>query len=172
MTTTNDQWAPLEIGDDEIETFTALREDVPDYLYRSLWLWIWDRFTTSKTTLGDRFFNVDLARTCERVLKISIADVGTYDDDSFRAVQQAVEGGSHILVWRLVDFLASRLTHRGFEADLLTQLDTMLVQSGSAWQVGQRQEKPGLSRRMPEGVGDAAQAAFQKPRSGSRLRVA
>src|SRR4051812_12168882 len=42
MTATNDQdqWMPLDLEDEEIETFTALREDVPPWLQASLWDWI------------------------------------------------------------------------------------------------------------------------------------
>ncbi|MGV0770204.1 hypothetical protein [Mycobacterium syngnathidarum] len=168
MTTTDDQWAPLELGEDEIEVFTALREDVPDYLYRSLWLWIFDRFTTGTATMGGRMFNEKLARTCERILKITIADHGKYHDESFQALQHSVTGPT-IRVWRLVDFLASQLTRRSGAID---ELEKILIQSGSAWEVGDRQGKPGLVRRVPEGVKAAAEAAFQKPNAGKRLAVA
>ncbi|BBX38439.1 hypothetical protein MMAG44476_06936 [Mycolicibacterium mageritense DSM 44476 = CIP 104973] len=168
MTTTDDQWAPLELGEEEVEVFTALREDVPDYLYRSLWTWIFDRFSTSGSTQMTRIFNPRLARECERVLKISIADSGPYADESFHAVQNAVRGPD-LLTWRLVDFLASQLYRRNGAID---ELGKILVQSGAAWDIGDRQGKSGLVRRVPQGVKAAAEAAFQKPNAGKRLAIA
>jgi len=169
MTTANDQWMPLEIGEDEIETFTALSADVPEHLYRSLWSWIFARFSRGNSSgIGGPLFNVEMARTCERVLKISIADGGPYDDLSFRALQTAVAGPA-VRTWRLVDFLASDLPSR---AGALEELSRMLLQSGAVYEVRTRQGKPGLLRRVPEGVQAAAEAAFQKPNAGKRLGTA
>ncbi|MGV0745642.1 hypothetical protein [Mycolicibacterium sp. XJ870] len=168
MTMTDDQWEPLELGEVEVEVFTALREGVPDYLYRSLWTWIFDRFSASGSTQRTRIFNPRLARECERVLKISIADHGPYPDESFHAVQNAVRGPD-LLTWRLVDFLASQLHRRSGAID---ELGKILVQSGAAWEIGDRQGKSGLVRRVPQGVKTAAEAAFQKPNAGKRLAAA
>lgn len=38
MTTTNDEWMPLGLADHEVAEYSALREDVPEYLHRSLWM--------------------------------------------------------------------------------------------------------------------------------------
>lgn len=170
MTTTDDQaqWTPLDIGEDEIETFTALREDVPDYLFQSLWTWIYDRFSTTVSARGGRVFNVKLARTSERVLKISIADSGPYAGVSFKALQKSV-AGPPIRTYRLVDFLASHCQRRGGPIDELTRF---LLQAGCAWEVGEREGKPGLVRRVPAGVKLAAEATFQKPNAGKRLAAA
>lgn len=168
MTTTQEQWLPLGVDADEASEFTALREDVPDYLYRSLWTWIFGKFSVTLNASSGSGFNVGLARQCERVLKISIADAGKYADGSFRAVQDAVDGPP-MLTWRLVDFLLSVNYSRVSGAQ---GLDTMLLESGSAWKVGERSGKVGLERRLPEGVVDAAQSAFQHPNAGKRLAAA
>lgn len=112
---------------------------------------------------------MDLARKCERVLKISIADSGKYADQSFRAVQESVFDGPPIRVWRLVDFLASQCNRRGAAID---ELGKILLQSGAAWEVGERHGKAGLARRVAEGVAVAAEAAFHKPNAGKRLAAA
>ena len=170
MTTTDEtKWIPLEIGEDEIEVFTALREDVPDYLYRSMWTWIFDRFTAGPRRTLSRFFNVELARTCERVLRVAIADSGEFHDASWRALQDAFPNDPPIRVWRLLDFLASQC---GPYSAAIKDLGKILLQSGCAWEVGERHGKPGLVRRVPAGVKLAAEAAFQKPNAGRRLATA
>jgi hypothetical protein len=77
MTTTNDQdeWAPLDVGEDELETFTALREDVPPWLEPSLWEWIYKQFAYVNSSYQDSFRS-SLARKCERFLRTTISDQG------------------------------------------------------------------------------------------------
>ena len=169
MTTTNDQdqWAPLEIGHDEAETFTALRDDVPPWLAATLWTWIRKRFIGRSDVTFDEIFRVDLARRCERVLRVSIRDRGEWGpSEGLNALQSAFS--TPRLVWRLVDFL---LAETG-RSSIAKELGNALVEAGSAWQVGERQGKVGLVRRVPEGVVAAAEAAFQKPNAGNRLAAA
>lgn len=77
MTTTSDseEWAPLEIAEDEIEMFTALHEGLTPWLEPSLSQWISDRFTTDKSAMYPGF-NSQLARKCERTLRVRIEDDG------------------------------------------------------------------------------------------------
>jgi len=169
MTTTNSQglWAPLEIDDDEADAFTALRDDVPTWLEASLWTWIFEQLTFESSTTYDLHFRVSLARKCERVLRVSIRDGGEYDvERAAQAIRETFVTPRQI--WRLVDFLLSEVG-RGSTA---SKFNTTLLESGSAWQVGERQGKTGLTRRMPEGVKSAAEAAFQKPNAGKRLAQA
>ncbi|MCA2245000.1 hypothetical protein JF781_21835 [Mycobacterium sp. WUMAC-067] len=167
MTTTDDkeQWAPLDIGEDEIEVFTALREDVPEHLYRSVWTWIFGRFRSTSGGVSG-LFNVGLARECERVLKISIPDSGPHADGSFRALQSVVDGQPPKVTWRLVDFLLSK---NYYSVGSAKSFDTMLVEAGSAWTVGERAGKVGLVRRLPEGVQVAAERILQLGTAGKRL---
>jgi hypothetical protein len=168
MTTTDqteEQWLPLGIEEDQVGEFTALREDVPSWLHGSLWTWIYGQFT-ARTQAGSMLFKVDLARKCERVLKVSIADAGKYDSASFQALQSTFDAGPHILTWRLVDFLLSEHFRSSAGAKAF---DTILFESGSAWKVGERLGKVGLERRLPEGVSQAAESAFNSPNAGKRM---
>lgn len=167
MTTAEDQWAPLEIGSDETDTYTALRDDVPPWLAATVWTWVNKQFTGRSDVTFDEIFRVDLARKCERVLRVSIRDQGQWSvQEGFNALRLAFDNPR--LVWRLVDFL---LASAG-RSSLSTALGDALVEAGSAWQVGERHGKLGLVRRVPQGVVTAAEAAFQKPNAGNRLAAA
>ncbi|WP_078290927.1 hypothetical protein [Mycobacterium sp. D16R24] len=169
MTTTGEIWLPLGVdGNDEVAEYTALRDDVPDYLYRSLWTWINGKFGVTLRASGGGGFNVGLARQCERVLKISIADSGAYAASSFTAVKNAVSG-SDTMTWRLVDYLVS-INYSSVSG--ASSLNEMLLESGSSWKVGERAGKIGLVKRLPAGVQDGAESTFQRGDAGRRLRAA
>lgn len=169
MTDDEDQWTPLEIGEDEIETFTALREDVTPWLEPSLAGWISVRFTTDKSSMYPGF-NSELARKCERTLRVRIEDDGPHSHSKgMQALSYFMSGLSLNQLWRFVDFLLSDLW-RG--SDEIKKLNGYLLEAGSVWCVGTRQGKPGLLRRMPDGVKVAAEAAMQKPNAGKRLAAA
>ncbi|MEO3761214.1 hypothetical protein ABGB19_23415 [Mycobacterium sp. B14F4] len=168
MTTTDDQdqWVPLEIGDGEVETFTALRDDVPPWLEATLWAWVFRRFTGQSASTLSEIFRVELARKCERVLRVQIRDAGAWSPEKgYAALRRSFAAAPQI--WRLVDFLLAE-TGRSYA----TSLQDSLLEAGSAWQVGKRNGKVGLVRRLPEGVKVAAQAAFDKPNAGKRLATA
>lgn len=157
------------MGDHEADTFTALREDVPPWLELSLWGWIDDHFTTNKSSMYPGF-NSALARKCERTLRVTIDDQGEYNVPSgIHALRVTFAQGHPIQVWRLVDFLLSQL---GAWSDAFKALERMLLEAGSAWEVGTRAGKPGLVKRMPDGVVAAATAAFQYGKAGRRLSSA
>lgn len=169
MTSTQQHpWIPLEVSGDELATYTALREDVPDYLAPSLQTWIFDRFSSSNTLSG-RVFNVAKARACELALRITIPDRGPYAEASFQAVMDSVFRGPPMLIWQMVDFLASEC-YQGSEA--IQELSKILRAAGSAWEVGKRFGRTGLCRRVPKGVSMAADATFRKPNAGKRLQEA
>jgi len=48
-------------------------------------------------------------------------------------------------------------------------LEKILSAGGSAWRVGERDGSPGLERRVPSGVADAAEAAMKVPGDAGRL---
>lgn len=170
MTMTEEQWLPLGVeGDAAVAEYTALRDDVPDYLYRSLWSWVFDRFRISVSGMFGTGFNVGLARQCERILRICIMDCGEYADESFTAVQQAVDAYPPVMTWRLIDLLLS-LSYRSTSS--AAALNGVLLESGSGWKVGERAGKVGLVKRLPDGVQAAAEATFLAGDAGKRLKQA
>lgn len=169
MTTTNDQWLPLGLEDDEVEAYAALRDDIPPWLEPSISDWIGDRFTTERSSMYPGF-NSKLARKCERTLRVTIRDDGPHAHAvGMQALTRFMSEQSVRGLWRFVDFLLSELWRN---SDEVTKLHSYLLDAGSAWEVGDRQGKPGLVRRVPEGVKAAAEAAFKKPNAGKRLATA
>jgi hypothetical protein len=169
MTTTDEQWLPLGMEEDEVAVYTALRKDVPPWLESSLWAWIDHLFTFYTQTIYNNHFRVELAHKCERALRLTIPHDGkTNLVEGLRGVRYAVSG-SPTLPWRLVDFLIS---DKSPAADVVKSLDSMLLEAGSGWKVGSRSGKVGLVRRLPEGVEAAAGDAFQQPNAGKRLAAA
>lgn len=157
-------WTPLGLTADEFDSYSTLREDVPPWLAATLTSWIGEQFTRDADTMYPGF-DVALARTCERVLRIPIADHGEYNLES--GVQAVLDsyGNNPLLTWRLVDYLLSR-PGTGQAARLLNDA---LFQAGSAWTVGARNDRVGLLKRLPDGVAAAASQAFTHDDSGRLL---
>lgn len=165
-----DEWLPLELPESEVESFTALRADIPPWLRKSLWGWIFGRFTTRHGNSIYERFDDDLARSCERKLQVLIQDAGPLElDEGLRAID-TIFGKSAIATWQLVDFLVSS-QYSG--APSVRKLDQMLAEAKSVWKVGNRIGTTlGLVRRLPEGVQTGAEAVFRKPNAGKRLATA
>ncbi|SDR08279.1 hypothetical protein SAMN04489765_3114 [Tsukamurella pulmonis] len=158
-------WLPFGLDADDEAGYSALREDVPEWLSPSLWSWI----KTEMSTYGGQF-NRESARACERALRTTINYDGYVLDNGVYALRTAF-GESSLDTWKLVDFLLSiSQVDGGYIPEL--ELDQMLTQSGSAWRVGLRRGSTGLVRRVPEGVADAAERAFQYGDAGRRLAKA
>lgn len=154
---------------DEQETarFTALREDIPEWLESSLWPWINSEFT-EKNLMST--FNVGLARSCERALHVVIPAYDLSVDLGVAAVSRVFDGNT-LMTWRLVDYLLSRMTPWPM-SDSPRNLESMLKECGIAWKVGDRSGRLGLVRRIPEGVAQAAEAASKLGNAGRRLALA
>lgn len=170
--TTDEQWVPFGLDEDEVATYTALREDIPNWLKTSLWNWINCEFTgrSSGNTNSIPVIRAELLRKCERVLHINI---GWNSDETFRvgealaSLKYAYRNRSDLDVWRLVDFCLAT-NYRPNAASL----QAILIEAGAAYAVGTRGGRPGLVKRMPDGVVDAANATFQHGNAGQRLATA
>jgi hypothetical protein len=168
MTTTDeaeDHWSHCGLDDDEIATHTALREDIPEHLQKSLWSWVESAFTVKSTSFQSAHIDTELVRTCERVLQIPIgwpnpAGVVT-------VLKVALQNRPIRDTWRVVNWLL------GFGHAHGGTLKTYLLQAGSAYTVEAANEgKCYLIKRVPDGVQDAANAAFAQPNAGKRLTQA
>ena len=116
----------------------------------------------------DRSFEFDneFLRKCERKLRIHIPYVFDYVDRGAVGVRSVLEGHGDIAVWRLVDFMI--FEGRG----KVSELRQILLEGGSAWDVGIRMGKRGLLRRVPDGVAVAVEAAIKHPNGGKKLAEA
>ena len=174
-----DHWLHFGLVDDEITEYTALREDIPEWLATSLWNWIRDSFLISERTLDDARRGVTpsprvdrpLVRKCERVLRVQIfwgcAGSTSRDAEFQQSIRYAYSKCSNRDVWRLVNYLLAEGHARG------GTLKTYLLDAGSEWTVAAAKKgKCYLVRRVPDGVEVAAAAAFQHPNGGKRLAKA
>lgn len=162
-----DDWLHFELNDDEIAERTALREDIPDYLYTSLWGWIEDGFLEGGRAYA-RFDN-KFARKCERTLRVRIL----FDKEGNHTLGSGVSAVRSAYLdqpvrdtWRLVNFLL--LHHRAQGGEL----KTILHESGSVWTVEDHRGNGYLERRVPASVRSAAEYTFQLPNGGKRLAEA
>jgi hypothetical protein len=160
------EWAPLGFDEGEITTYFTPREDIPEYLKTSLWDWIQSRFGVFDPLEQDRStrFDNEFLRKCERKLRIHVPYV--FDWVSNAGVRSALEAQGDIAVWRLVDFMI--FEGRGE----VSELRQILLEAGSAWDVGIRMGKRGLLRRVPDGVAVAVEAAINHPNGGKKLAEA
>jgi hypothetical protein len=169
-----DRWLHFGLNDDEVAEYTALSEDVPAWLDTSLWDWIRDAFIIRDNTLDSAHRRVaptaridnDLVRKCELVLRVPIAWPAS--NSEFRSrIRSTYRKRTHRDAWRLVNYLlANGHAHGG-------RLKTILLDAGSVWTVAAADKgKCYLVRRVPDGVADAAVAAFRYGDAGKRLAQA
>jgi hypothetical protein len=78
---TPDHWLHFGLDEDEIAEYTALREDIPEWLNTSLWNWIKDAFTRRDANSIEYMrrgaqvptsIDPELVRKCERVLRVPL----------------------------------------------------------------------------------------------------
>lgn len=172
-----DHWLYFGLDDDEIVEYTALRDDIPEWLETSLWDWIRRAFTI--TTYGQsgpirqtatNWFDNELLRKCERKLRVPVAFNQPNSMEVAKAINSirlAYRDRTDRDIWRLVNYLLRAGHTRG------ETLKTYLLDAGSAWTVADADEGHCyLARRVPDGMKAAAEAASQKPNGGKRLAIA
>lgn len=157
---------------DELERFTALRDDIPPWLEKSLWDWIKHEFVVQGRSgaASVTLFDEALVREVERKLHVPIGWDGTRARDvenAFNWLRLAFSSNDALRTWRLVDYL---LATKNDVRKL--QLGRVLTQAGSAWKVDTRDGRPGLVKRLPSGVAEAAKAVFTHGDAGRRLESA
>jgi hypothetical protein len=164
-----EKWLPFGIEDQEVAAFTALREDVPPWLEQSLWGWVGSNVIAQS---GGRQWIVrtELLRKAERVLHVTLPVIPAHRvSNALDELRTAYRGQPARAVLALVDFLAAELEPGDLRLD---DLEHLLIEAGSGWRVGTRRGKPGLVRRLPDGVTKAATATFKRGDAGQRLATA
>lgn len=163
---TEDHWSHWGLDEDEIAEYTALSEDIPPHLETSLWSWVRDAVTVPETGYRSAYLDQDLVRRFERELQVRI-NWPFNRQDVIWSIQQAYLSRPIRDIWRLVNWLL------GFGHAHGGTLKTYLLQSGSAYIVETASNGRGyLAKRVPDGVQEAAAAAFQMPNAGKRLAKA
>lgn len=143
-------WRPLGFEGDEAATYDALHDGVPPWMAESFWEWMrkqflyWNRGSGYNSS-GFHTFVPALLRDVERVCRLRVGYNGTSATDGPRLVRDALTKQGNEL--RVADYLLSR-----GDSKVPDTLDKVLLESGSAWKVGDRAGKPGLVRRVPLGV--------------------
>jgi hypothetical protein len=164
---TDETWRPLGMDDAEAATYDALHEGIPHWLQTSFWTWMRGSFTSQVGRPPRDVFNRPLLREAERVCRFSTE----YERVEIPAGVEAIRRvflRNDLGALRVADFLLSRVTNVR-----AVHLEDMLVQTGSAWKVGTRSGKPGLVRRVPEGVQTFADATMASAgMAGQRLAQA
>lgn len=174
---TEQTWRPLGVDtEDEIAEYDALHDNVPEWMDAAFWSWVKDTVTVYRTYRdgSGRFAmaNHELVEQMCQVLKIAMPDIrpwetsGSVGYDQLNKLMKVLRNSGKALA--IADYLlAHHPTPDGAE------LDAVLSRAKSAWKVGSRAGRPGLERRVPEGVQVAADAVMDRAgRAGVRLAKA
>lgn len=171
------RWLPLGIdSDDEIAEYDALHDGVPEWLVTPYWTWVEESVTVLRRYQdgSGRFEMLD------ELLTESMCQTLGIPTPNLRAQEISAYGGhlqmtaamkalkAHPAPLQLADYL---LAHGGHGAPDV--LDGVLQRSRSLYQVGTRAGRSGLTRRVPLGVKENADALFATSgQAGIRLAKA
>lgn len=154
----DDVWRPLGFEGDEAATYDALHDGVPPWMAESFWAWMrrqfvkWVRYDPYSTN-GHHVFRPDLLLDVERVCRLRVGYTGDAAHEGVTKVRSALK--QHGAEIRVADYLLSR-----GNATAPEDLNKLLHESGSKWQVTTRAGRPALGQRVPEGVQANADAVM------------
>ncbi len=161
---TEEPWQPFGLSDDERVEYHVLRDGVPATLREPLLAWIETRLRYGDSGAWlSRSAVLDLQNVCRVDLGVTAGAQQFVDRSSVVAPLRQQPPSTWL---RLTDYLASLLYSR---SDRLAALDKLLRQGGSRWMVGERQGRPGLVERVPQGVQDAVEGIIDSAGSAGRL---
>lgn len=163
----DETWRPLGVDtEDDIAEYDALHEGVPDWMAVGYWDWV-KRQLSSQVYFGDRsgryiIPNTALIEQMGQVLQLSLSPVRLSKYEMSRAKEGEDKVRKVVAELRLqddelkiADYLLAFGPNSGHDA-----LDALLQRSKSAYTVGKRLGKPGLVRRVPIGVQEAADSVM------------
>ena len=170
------RWLPLGIDSEgAVAKYDALHDGVPEWMSAAFWAWIRESLTTiGRYTDGSGSFPIldtKLAENLCQTLQIPAPSLRHNRDwdSGGRALALALKTvTSHSQPLQIADYL---LAHDGHAN--AAELDSLLQRSKSLYQVGRRHGRPGLTRRVPLGVKENADALFARSaQAGVRLAKA
>lgn len=150
-------WRPLGVdSEDEIAEYDALHDGVPLWMDTTFWAWVTQAVTiilrdTYYPSARAAFLDESLAEEMCQLLKIPLPNVRRKEQWEEHGRQQlttamkALKTHPHPL--QIADYLLANGGHADVDV-----LDALLGRSKSAWAVGDRAGRPGLVRRVAEGV--------------------
>lgn len=154
-------WRPFGASQDGANAVETLVPGIPSWLATSLRNWLVKRFTIIKQSIEygqvyfEPYFDVALLRRAERRCQVSIP---FSTETSFKGVVEngvkeiLLNAGGDMQVLRIVDFVLIDATQ-----DAANELNSILIESASAYQVGMRAGVRGLVPRLPIGVQENAE---------------
>jgi hypothetical protein len=148
-------WRPP--GSDPAQ-FEALHDDIPPWMEVPFNTWMVAAVESSRMTIAREYDT--LSRRVPPLHGSAAAGIA-----SVRRALGATE------VFEFVDYVVYRQSQRATPTELQSNrnLETILMQNGSAWRVGTRAGSVGLERRVPEGVQAAAEAAMTTTGTAGQL---
>lgn len=167
-------WRPLGVDDaDEIAEYDALHDGLPGWIYAAFWAWVRESLTEYRRFRDGSgsvpHLNESLAEALAQSLRITAPNLRFVGIDSTTGRTQ-------------LDSMLTLLQHKADPlqvADYILAfgstrrpavLEELLTRGKSAWTVGSRSGRPGLVRRVPEGVQIGADETISRAgRAGVRL---
>jgi hypothetical protein len=175
---TDEAWRPLGVEtDDQVAEYDALHDGVPQWMSTPYWEWVRTAIT-ARRRYGNQYaswadmLDVELLERMCQTLRIAVPNLRSpYISDGVGRDQlkEAITTlRKHHAPLQIADYL---LAHGGrAKAD---DLSSLLQLSKSAYVVGHRTGRPGLTRRVPQGVQVAADAVMTRGgQAGIRLAKA
>ncbi|UOY03627.1 hypothetical protein [Blastococcus sp. PRF04-17] len=170
-------WRPLGVDtDEEIAEYDALHDGVPGWMANAMWAWVRQGITVRRSYRDGSgsvaMLDSALAERMCQTLRIPLPTLRAVEvsldmgNRHLTAAMAALQEHPHPL--QIVDYLLAHGGHAKAE-----ELAEVLRHSRSAWEVGERAGRPGLTRRVPAGVQVAADSVMQRAgRAGTRLAKA
>ncbi|MEV5768705.1 hypothetical protein AB0L34_29640 [Micromonospora sp. NPDC052213] len=174
---TEEAWRPLGVDTEEqIAEYDALHDGVPNWMSSSFWAWVRDALTVIRRYSDGSgrvpMLDTDLAERMGQTLKIPLPNLRAEETNHASGAWQLKTAitalRNHAAPLQIADYLLAHGGHAGEE-----DLDALLERSKSAYEVGIRAGRPGLTRRIPKGVQVAADSVMARAgRAGIRLAKA
>lgn len=170
---TEPTWRPLGLdAEDEVANYDALHDGIPAWMDVGLWEWIREHLTIStRSSFNSSTWNVSLdTDTLEQMCQALRIGMPSFRRNHYGAdaISTAVSRLKTANGLQVADYLLAHKRRPNTES-----LDAILTRSKSAWQVGTRAERPGLTRRVSLGVQTAADDIMDRSsRAGVRLAKA
>ncbi len=168
------EWRPLfaRFDEERAKEYDALHEGVPPWMAKSLLAWVIDRVPPPERNRADA--REAVLKGAERVLRLSLNWSGG-DAAALKSLVDQVSADEELLL-TTAEYFAAQMdnTYNQSQRNCFAELDTLLKQSGSVWQVvWPPSGRPGFSRRvLPEIEAVFNLAIAQGDRAADYLRQA